>query len=163
MTIDIITFTETQFAALSEEQLLAVKEAQVKKNKLLWEFEKDLQQAKHRMVKNGVLSTVRYEMMEDKLRAMYEMQVDLLRESLLFYLRYAMRAEEKFPEGEELYVVDYALDDAERLQIVRTYYTSNYTDAKERFEAFKEDTVAPHYLGEYYKALYDYFLAESKM
>ena len=52
---------------------------------------------------------------------------------------------------------DYSLTLEERVQTVKNYYESKYSDASERFTAFKADTTAPSYLGEYYSAVYDYF------
>ena len=158
MTIDIITFTDTQFAMLSAEQLLEVKEAQQKKNELTAECEKKLQDAKHRLVKNGLYHSQRYTLLKAKIEAEYQAEIDLLRDGLLFYLRYSMRPEATVtPEVEAPYTVDYSLSDEERLAIVKTYYETTYATQEEQFAAFKQDTIAPQYLGELYAPLYDYF------
>ena len=52
MVIDIISYTDSQFAALTEEQLLQVKSAQLKKNRLQAKLEEDLQHAKQKFVEN---------------------------------------------------------------------------------------------------------------
>ena len=57
------------------------------------------------------------------------------------------------------YTVDYSLPIVERTRIVRDYYETTYADAGELFSAFCMDEVAPVYLGDLYKALYDYFYA----
>ena len=41
---------------------------------------------------------------------------------------------------------------------VRQYYESTYTNASQRFDAFKEDKIAVVYLEDLYAPLYDYFL-----
>ena len=64
--------------------------------------------------------------------------------------------------GDAPYTINYAMTIEERLAVVRAYYESTYTDATERFEAFKADKVAPNYLGEEYAPLYDYYLALAK-
>ena len=61
------------------------------------------------------------------------------------------------------YEVDYALSYEERLSVVKSYYEETYTNAQERFDEFRKDTVAPQYLGELYMPLYDYFLSYSKV
>lgn len=163
MTIDIITFTDAQFAMLTAEQLLEVKEAQLRKNELTAECEARLQKEKHRLVKNGIFHSERYTLLETKINAEYQAKMDLLREGLLFYLRYSMRPDASVtPDVDAPYTVDYSLSDEERLSVVKGYYESAYTDAKERFDVFKADTVAPQYLGELYKPLYDYFLSLTK-
>lgn len=160
MTIDIITFTDTQFATLTAEQLLEVKEAQVKKNSLTAECEEKLQREKHRLVKNGLFQSERYTLLETKINAEYQAKIDLLREGLLFYLRYSMRPDgSATPDVEAPYVVDYSLSDEARLAEVKRYYESTYTDGAELFNEFIKDTIAPQYLGELYKPLYDYFLS----
>ncbi len=160
MVIDIISYTDQQFAALSEEQLLEVKEAQLKKNKLYLKLEKNLQKEKAKLSDNGILRSELWTLLHDELWAQYEAEVELIREGLLFYLRFSSK-----PSGEEeetvAYEVNYALTDTERFNIVKTYYETTYTDGAKRFEAFKADKVAPQYLGELYAPLYDYFLEDA--
>ena len=160
MVIDIISYTDQQFAALSEEQLLEVKEAQLKKNKLYLKLEKNLQKEKAKLSDNGILRSELWTLLHDELWAQYEAEVELIREGLLFYLRFSSK-----PSGEEEetvdYEVNYALTDTERFNIVKTYYETTYTDGAKRFEAFKADKVAPQYLGELYAPLYDYFLEDA--
>ena len=163
MTIDIIDFTEKQFALLTAEQLLEVKEAQVKKDDLTAECEARLQKEKHRLVRNGIFLSDRYVLLEEKIRAEYQAQIDLLREGLLFYLHYSMRPDSSAGADLEVgYMLDYSLEDEARLLVVKEYYETTYSDGKERFNAFVKDTIAPQYLGELYKPLYDYLLNLSK-
>ena len=59
MHIDIISYTDVQFAALTEEQLLEVKNAQLKKNRLEDKLNEDLQKERQRLIENGIfLSTI---------------------------------------------------------------------------------------------------------
>lgn len=157
MTIDIISYTEEQYAELSAEQLLKVQEAQNRKERLEMRLEEDIQKAKEKLVKNGVFNSGIFNLLQAKLQEEYEREVDLIRDGLLFYLRYSMRPAEAGTEDAP-YTVNYALSDLERYTIVKEYYETTYTDGKERFEAFKADKVAPSYLGELYAPLYDYFL-----
>ncbi len=160
MTIDIISYTDEQFASLSEEQLLEVKTAQQKKDKLSVALEEDKEAEKHRLLKNGVFLSGVWAAYCAKLEAAYEREVEGIREALLFYLRFSSRPSNEVTEGESHpYEVNYAYTIEERLTIVKTYYETAYDSARDRFAAFAEDKVAPVYLGEAYKPLYDYFLA----
>lgn len=164
MTIDIIAFTDLQFACLTTEQLLEIKEAQRRKNDLTLKCEEELLQEKNKLVRNGIFQSARYALLEEKIRAKYQTKIDLVRDGLLFYLRYTVR----FDIGGDSdfvapYEVDYSLNYEERLMIVKPYYEETYTDAQERFDEFCKDTVAPQYLGELYKPLYDYFLSYTKV
>ena len=160
MTIDIITYTDEQFAALSEEQLLEVKTAQQKKDKMFVTLQENKEKEKHRLIKNGVFLSGVWAKYCEKLDQAYLREVDALREALLFYLRFSSRPSGGSTEGSHHpYEVNYAYTIEERLTIVKTYYESAYQSARDRFAAFAEDQVAPVYLGEAYKPLYDYFLA----
>ena len=159
MVIDIISYTAEQFALLSEAQLLEVKTAQLAKDRLSRELEEKKQAEKNRLVENGTFLSKFWTLYCAKLQEEYEVEVQAIRDSLLFYLQYSMRAD---ADQELSYTVDYALPMEERLAIVKGYYETTYTDAKQRFEAFAKDKVAVAYLGELYAPLYDHFLALSK-
>lgn len=159
MVIDIISFTAEQFALLSDAQLLEVKTAQLEKNRLSRELEENKQAEKNRLVENGTFLSELWNLYCAKLQEEYEVEVQAIRDSLLFYLQFSMRAE---ADQELSYTVDYALPMEERLAIVKGYYETTYADAKQRFEVFTQDTVAVAYLGELYAPLYDHFLALAK-
>ena len=55
------------------------------------------------------------------------------------------------------YPLDYSLSALDRGAQVKAYYLETYSDAKERFEAYKKDPYAALYLCEAYKTLWDYF------
>ena len=152
--IDIINFTEAQYAALTRGQLQEVKTSQQKKNRLYRILQEDLRKEKHKLVKNGLYNSEIYMLIEARLTAIYEEEVALIKDNLLFYLRYSMK-----PSSTESasYEVDYTLSDTERMEVVKNYYMTCYTDAQARFDAFVADTVAPQYLGELYAPLHNYF------
>lgn len=153
MLIDIISYTDEQFAELNEEQLLEIQSAQLKKNALDRKLAENKLKEKHRLLDNGTFLSGIYEAYCLKLEEEHAQQVEQIRESLLFYLQFAVRA-----DGAGMpYVVDYALSMEERVEVVRTYYLSAYTNADERFEAFKNDKIVRQYVGEYYASMYDYF------
>ena len=158
MEIDIISFTDEQYARLSDEQLLQVKDVQQKKNKLLRRLEEAKAVEKYRMIKDGIYLGCSYDEVCRQLQAVYEEEVGALRDGLLFYLRFSVRGE----EGQDgPYLVDYSLSYLERIQIVRDYYETTYTDPEQRLQQFRGDVVALDYLGEYYASLYDLYYSQA--
>lgn len=159
MTIDIITLTEEQYEKLSEEQIVTVQEAQLKKNRLSWSLEKKKLDEKHRLIGQGIFLSGIWEAYCASLQSEYEQEVESIRTGLAFYLQYTMR-----PTGSETppYTVDYSLSIPERVQIVKEYYESTYEDPVTLFLTFKRDEIAPSYLSTGYKPLYDYFWVETE-
>ena len=155
MIIDIISYTDKQFASLSDEQLLEIQSAQMKKNKLDADLETALTKEKKRLIDNGIFFSNIWAMQSEKLRARHLLEVENLRESLLFYLRFSSKSDESAETGLP-YKTNYSFTMEERFFQVRDAYFSAYSDGKERFDKFKSDIVAPKYLGEYYSPLYDY-------
>ncbi len=162
MVIDIISYTDEQYAALTSAQLTEIREAQSKKNYLERQLRDRLQKEKDKLIKNGVFNSELFNLTKATLEEDCEADVNLVREGLLFYLRYSMR-----PDGTETveapYIINYALSDEERLLIVKNYYETTYSDGKELFEAFLLDKVAPTYVGELYAPLYDHFKAGANL
>ncbi len=158
MVIDIITYTEAQFAALSKEKLEEVRAAQLKKDKLKKELDKKIFKEKVRLINNGVMPSTIFEKRCAELTANYEAEVAIVREALLFYLQYV-----NAPKGEggtaPPYPVDYALSEEDRMAGVSTYYMTAYENPAERFAAFKADAFVRVYLGELYAPLWHYFEA----
>ena len=158
MKIDIISYTDTQYAALTEEQIQEIKAAQLEKNRLERALSEAKLKEKHRLIERGIFLSGIWDAYQAKLQAEYDQKIEGLRDSLLFYLRFSTKPD-AYGTG---YTVDYNLSVEERFAIVRQYYENKYTDASERFEAFEKDKVAVVYLEDLYSALYDYFLEESK-
>ena len=154
MVIDIISYTNEQFAALSEEQILEVKKAQLQKNKLLQRLEENKRKEKFRLIEAGIYRSKIYESLCQAYQAQYEQDVENLRDSLIFYLRFAAKVESS---SDAPYTVDYALSYDERYEIVKAYYDKTYATAVERYNAFLKDEYAPAYLGEQYAVLFDYY------
>ena len=152
MEIDIINYTDEQYAVLSEEQLLEVKSAQMKKNNLLKKLEEDKQAFRCKLIENGTFLSSTYQLQCEKLTADCEAQVASVRDSLLFYLRFAVRS-----SGLSPYPIDYSLPLDQRFFNVRDYYLAAYPNAEDRYFALKSDETAKIYLGEYYVVLLDFF------
>jgi hypothetical protein len=161
MEIDIIDYTEQQYAALTESQVLRVQASQLQKNTLIRRREEEKKAEKSRLLEQGIFLSPIWELYCAELDESYAKRIENVRDSLLFYLRYTQRASEE-EISKAPYTVNYALSDAERLAVVRQYYETAYPDPIARFDAFKLDTVAPKYISYFYGALYDTFLEASR-
>ena len=155
MVIDIINLTAKQYAALSAEQLDKVRSAQLKKESYKAELAEAKRKKKYELVRAGAFRSCVYEKLCAALTAAYDDKVAAVRQGLLFYLNYAAKPESG--GGTSAEYADYSLSAEERVQAVKNYYQTKYSNASERFETFKKDETAPTYLGEYYSAVYDYF------
>ena len=153
MTIDIINYTEEQFAKLNSEQLLQVSKVHTSKNRLLRRLEEKKLSEKYRLVKAGIFRSGIWEKICERLQNEYDAEVEMLRDGLLFYLQYSGQQ-----QGGAGYTVDYSLSVVDRTVLVKEYYIRTYDDVNERFEAFKNDQIAPSYLCEAYSSLYQWFL-----
>ncbi len=161
MEIDIISFTDSQYASLTAEQLMEVKEVQQKKNRLLRTLDEKKAALKFRLLEQGIYGGSSYQKACEEMDDVYEQEIEWLRDGLLFYLRFSMREEGDSSEGESPYEADYSLSYADRIAVVRNYYESMYTDPIERLNAYREDKVALVYLGEYYQGLYDLYYVDA--
>ncbi len=155
MVIDIIDYTNEQYALLTVEQLVEVRAAQDKKNRLQAKLNADLKAMEADLVQKGMFLSSVLATEAARLTQAYEAEVAALRESLLFYLRF-YNDPQAAPDESAPYVLDYSLSDDERYYQVRDYYLETYEDAVERFEVFEKDMVAPRYLTQFYGTLYDY-------
>ena len=88
MTIDIITFTDEQFAALSEAQIQEIKNVQTEKDELTAALAEKKSKEKYRLLENGIYRSGIYKLIAAKLDEEYNAEVERLREGLLFYLRF---------------------------------------------------------------------------
>lgn len=153
MKIDIISYTDSQYAAFTEEQIQEIKSAQLEKNRLERVLAEAKLKEKNRLIERGIFLSGIWEAYQAKLQAECDQKIESLRDSLIFYLRFSTKPD-SYDTG---YSVDYNLPVAERFAIVRQYYELTYTDPIERFEAFKQDKIAIVYLEEMYSPLHDYF------
>ena len=157
MKIDIISYSDAQYATFTEEQIQEIKAAQLEKNRLDRALAEAKLKEKNRLIDRGIFLSKIWKNYKEKLQAEYDQKIESLRDSLLFYLRFSTKPDTENTTG---YTVNYDLSVEERLAIVRQYYETTYTDAGKCFEAFKEDKIAVVYLEELYAPLYDYFLAK---
>jgi hypothetical protein len=113
-----------------------------------------LQQEKRRLINNGLFLSYNWAWTKAYWEQAYGEEICWLRDGLLFFLQYKPGVKQE--EGVR-YPLDYTLSVVERGNVVKAYYMQTYSDAKERFEAYKADTDAPVYLCNLYKTLWDYF------
>mgnify|MGYP003300003350 CR=1 FL=1 len=158
MKIDIISYTDEQFAALTETQLQEIREVQAEKDQLFAALNKKKEKEYYRILESGTLRSMLYEQACARLDEEYEAEVERLRSGLVFYLQYSSRGDDSSADSAP-YIVNYALSYEQRYVIVRDYYMSAYSNPTERFEAFRVDPIAGSYLGEYYATLSSYLRA----
>ena len=116
--------------------------------------EEDLQKERDKLVKKGIYNSNLYQLMKDKLEKEFEDRVAFIRDCLLFFLRYSSHPNDSGLDAP--YEVNYAQSYEARFNVLKKYYTTEYEDPMEAFEAFKLDKFALNYLGELHAALYDY-------
>ena len=154
MVIDIVTLTDEQYAAMSETQLLEVRNAQTRANALRAKARALLQKTKFKMIEHGVGRSTSREAYIAEETERINGQIDGIREELLFYLRFVVKPPE---ETTSPYPLDYSLTYEARAIAVRDFYMGTYENATERFAAFEADVYAKGYLGEEYAAMYAFF------
>ena len=156
MKIDIITYTDEQYAAMTQEQIKEVRDAQTEKDELKLKMEEELQRERDKLVKKGIFNSNLYQLMKDKLEKEFEDRVAFIRDCLTFFLRYSSHPNDSGLDAP--YEVNYAQSYTARFNVLKAYYTTEFEDSAEAFEAFKLDKFALNYLGELYAPLYDYLL-----
>ena len=154
MKIDIVTYTDEQYAAMTQEQLKEVRDAQTEKDELRVKLDEELEREKNKLVKKGIYNSNLYQLMKDKLEKEFEDRVAFIRDCLLFFLRYSSHPNDSGLDAP--YEVNYAQSYEARFNVLKNHYTTEYEDPMEAFEAFKLDKFALNYLGELHAALYDY-------
>ena len=125
MTIDIISFTDEQFAFLSETQIQEIKNVQAQKDELTSALAEKKRKEKFRLIKNGVFRSAIYDSICAALDVEYAATVESLKERLLFYLRFSSKINDTESENSP-YVVNYSLTYEERYNIVKDYYLETY-------------------------------------
>ena len=159
MTIDIVSYTEDQFALLNDEQMVLVKKAQIQKDKLKARHTETLQKYKNKLVKNGTYNSDLFNSFETSENLAYFNEVELIRKKLVFDLAACGISIGDGTTETAPYEVNYNLSVEERMALVKTYYETTYSDPIERLLAFEADEIAPTYLEDLYAPLHDYFIA----
>ena len=157
MTIDIIDLTDPQYADLSPVQLSMVRVAQGKKNDILAKADAERKELLYLLLRNeNARSSVRARE-ETRIKAQADADVEVVKEDLLHQLAYESIGSEGNENGPYRYPENpnYNLSYSQRFLVVRNYYMEVTDDAAARLEAFRMDTLARAYLGEFYQTLYD--------
>lgn len=153
MEIDIISYTDEQFASMTDEQILEVENVQLKKNRLTERLKEKKRGEKFRLLK-AAFSVREY----GKTSAPHWRKAITKRWKASGTDCCFICASPLSRRGDSApYTVDYSLTYEQRLAVVRGHYDSAYPDPKKKFEAFKGDKVALKYLGELYAPLYELY------
>ncbi len=157
MTIDIIDLNDPQYADLSPVQLSMVRAAQAQKDKLLLAAEAEIRKLLLRMVERNTARASAREKEETRLRTEANAQVDAVREDLLYQLAYEAYQNEGNENGRYRYPENpnYNLSYSQRFLVVRQYYMDVTSDPVARLDAYRMDSLARTYLGDFYQTLYD--------
>ena len=157
MTIYIIDLSDPQYADLNAVQMSMVRVAQVKKNNLLAELEEEKKALFFRLLERGTVRAYARIREETRLTDAANAEVDAVREDLLQQLAYEALSSEGNENGPYRYPdnPNYNLSYSQRFLLVRNYYMEVESDAAARLEAYRMDSLARTYLGDFYQTLYD--------
>lgn len=157
MTIDIIDLGDPQFADLSPVQLSMVRAAQSKKNSVMAKAKEEKGKLFYHLLGNDNLRSSVRASEEAAIDSAAETEVDVIKEDLLYQLAYEALGTEGNEAGPYRYPENpnYNLSYSQRFLVVRDYYMHVTSDATARLEAYRMDTLARTYLGDFYATLYD--------
>lgn len=157
MTIDIIDLSDPQYADLSPVQLAMVRAAQAKKDAALAQAKSEKQTLFYLLLGNDALRSSVRRREEARIDSTAETEIAVIREDLLYQLAYEALGTEGNEFGPYRYPdnPNYNLSYSQRFLVVRDYYMHAVSDAAARLEAYRMDTLARTYLGEFYATLYD--------
>ncbi len=157
MKIDIIDLTDPQYADLSPVQLSMVRVAQGKKDEILLKANDAASELFMLMLANGNARSEARERETERIMAQANADVDVVREDLLHQLAYESLGSEGNANGPYRYPENpnYSLTYSQRFLVVRNYYMNIEKDPEVRLTAYSMDSLARHYLGEFYETLYE--------
>ena len=157
MTIDIIDLGDPQYSDLSPVQMAMVRAAQAKKNTVTARAASEKRELFFLLLGNDNLRSSVRAREEKTIDAQAEAEIEIIREDLLYQLAYEALGSEGNEAGPYRYPENpnYNLSYSQRFLVVRNYYMEVTSDAAARLEAYRIDTLARSYLGEFYETLYD--------
>lgn len=161
MTIDIVDLTSAEYANLSPIQLAMVRAAQTKKNKIVSKAEDDKRELKFFMMSNNTARSTALQYAIASIESQKQADIETVKSDLDYQLAYEALGSEGNENGPYRYPQNpnYNLGYSERFLVVRQYYMDVTSDASARLNAYRADTLARSYLGEYYQTLYDLLLS----
>ncbi len=155
MIIDIVNYTEKQLSSMKKENVRKIREAQLRKNKLLAALQEQILAEKQRLIDRGTFPSNIWEKKKADLIAACEGEIAELKDALEFYLQYVGSIGQMVPDDVP-YNVDFSLSLEDRMAQVRAYYEVSFLNGQARLNAYAADTFAQTYLGELYEPLYHY-------
>ena len=162
--IDIIDLTEPQYANLSPVQLSFVRDAQVKKNKLVAAAEREKLQLTNKLVCHHFSDSFVHTLKQEEIDANLNRDVEFIRANLIYELAYKTTGEEGNENGPYRYPENpnYNLTYSQRFFVVYDYYMQLTKNAQLRLDTLAKDSLARAYLSTYYDILYDMFVSDAK-
>lgn len=157
MTIDIIDLTDPAYSDLSPIQLAMVRAAQAKKDDIVASYAREKEQALAIQIAGNTARSAARGYQDAYFDRLAEEEVDGVREDLLYQLAYEALGTEGNEKGPYRYPENpnYTLTPSQRFLVVRNYYMEVTDDPSARLAAYRGDTLARSYLGEFYETLYD--------
>lgn len=157
MTIDIVDLTSADYSDLSPIQLAMVRAAQVKKNEIVAKAEEKKKEYKYFMIANNAARSTALHDRLNAIEAQKQSDITALKNDLDYQLAYEALGSSGNENGPYRYPQNpnYNLTYSERFLIVRNYYMEATSDPNARLQAYRGDTLARSYLGEFYQTLYE--------
>lgn len=161
MTIDIVDLSSADYSNLSPVQLAMVRAAQKKKDKLVEEAEEEKRELKYFMMSNNTARSTALQFAIAAIESKKQSDVETVKSDLDYQLAYEAIGSEGNENGPYRYPQNpnYNLGYSERFLVVRQYYMDVTSDPNARLNAYRADSLARTYLGEYYQTLYDLLLS----
>lgn len=156
MTIDIIDLSDPAYADLSVIQMAMVREAQAQKDLIAAKAEKRVRALLMKLLGNNNARSSVLSKGEAAIRAEAEAEISALCEDLIYRLNFEALSSSGNENGPYRYPENpnYNLTPSQRFLAVRQYYME-ISDPAARLEAYRGDTLARSYLGDFYATLYD--------
>lgn len=157
MDIDVIDLTLPQYKDMNAIQLAMVKDAQVRKNAEMARAAEEKEKLFRKLLGNNTAQSSMYDAECERINTDRDYNVTVIVEELKYSLAYNDLMQGGNDQGPYSYPANpnYFLTPPDRFLVVRTYYMTNYVDAAMRYQVYQKDALAQHYLGEYYKTLWD--------
>lgn len=161
MQFDIIPITGTEAGRLSAVQMQLLRNAQQKKNALLFSGENELKEFELSLMSRGLKHSSLLESKRKEIESQIEHQCDVIADELMYDMSVVNQVQDNvsgYVPGDSNsgvgYNVDYSLSYSQRYVIVRDYYLK-IKNVSERMTKYAADETAKKYLDSYYKTLYN--------
>ncbi|MDE7296745.1 MAG: hypothetical protein K2N84_05710, partial [Clostridia bacterium] len=148
-----------EYAHLNAIQLAVVRDAQVRKNAAIAKTEEALLKLRQKLLGNNTAHSSMIGAEGQRLSDELDAKVEAIVEDLKYTLSYDRLMQGENDQGPYSYPSNpnYYLTPPDRFLVVRSYYMLTYTDAATRLQIYEKDTLAQHYLGEFYFTLREIF------